>query len=181
MSVEVIDHTSQSSVRNIRGRLARYREDCSRSERSHTSSAHPGLAQICSRQSVDRADSRFAPNQWEMALLCNDVSHWLGASLISALCWWNVKMHSIQRQCCIFTTFSPNFSSVITSACTDMSLTWKNIMQWINAQASRERKWDFSISLFCQFKVLPHKTTRLFSMKFTGVDQLNISYISTKK
>ena len=32
-----------------------------------------------------RADSRFAPNQWETALLCNDVSHWLGASLESAL------------------------------------------------------------------------------------------------
>ena len=27
-----------------------------------------------------RADSRFAPSQWETALLCNDVSHWLGAS-----------------------------------------------------------------------------------------------------
>ena len=31
------------------------------------------------------ADSRFAPSQWEMALLCNDISHWLGASLESAL------------------------------------------------------------------------------------------------
>ena len=32
-----------------------------------------------------RVDSRFAPSQWETALLCNDVSHWLGASLESAL------------------------------------------------------------------------------------------------
>ena len=32
-----------------------------------------------------RADSKFAPSQWEMALLCNDVSHWLGANLESAL------------------------------------------------------------------------------------------------
>ena len=32
-----------------------------------------------------RADSRFAPRQWETALLCNDVSHWLSASLGSAL------------------------------------------------------------------------------------------------
>ena len=30
-------------------------------------------------------DSRFGPSQWETALLCNDVSHWLGASLESAL------------------------------------------------------------------------------------------------
>ena len=34
---------------------------------------------------VVRADSRFAPSQWETALLCNNVSHWLGASLESAL------------------------------------------------------------------------------------------------
>ena len=32
-----------------------------------------------------RADSRFAPSQWETALLCNEVSHWLGASPESAL------------------------------------------------------------------------------------------------
>ena len=36
-------------------------------------------------ESDNRADSRFAPSQWETALLCNDVSHWLGASLESAL------------------------------------------------------------------------------------------------
>ena len=32
-----------------------------------------------------RADSRFVPSQWDTALLCNDVSHWQGASLESAL------------------------------------------------------------------------------------------------
>ena len=36
-----------------------------------------------------RADSRFAPSQWETALLCNDVSHWLGTGLESAL-----RMHT---------------------------------------------------------------------------------------
>ena len=34
---------------------------------------------------VIKADSRSAPSQWETALLCNDVSHWLCASLESAL------------------------------------------------------------------------------------------------
>ena len=33
---------------------------------------------------ISRADFKFAPSQWETALLCNDVSHWLGASLTSA-------------------------------------------------------------------------------------------------
>ena len=36
-----------------------------------------------------RADSRFAPSQWETALLCNDVSHWLDANLESVLNWYN--------------------------------------------------------------------------------------------
>ena len=31
------------------------------------------------------ADSRFVSSQWETALPCNDVSHWLGTSLESAL------------------------------------------------------------------------------------------------
>ena len=32
-----------------------------------------------------RADSRFAPSQWETPLLYNEVSHWQGANLESAL------------------------------------------------------------------------------------------------
>ena len=34
---------------------------------------------------IYRADSRFAPSQWETTLLCNDVSHWLGTSIESAI------------------------------------------------------------------------------------------------
>ena len=38
-----------------------------------------------------RADSRLVPSQWETALLCNEVSHWLDANLELALlniaCW----------------------------------------------------------------------------------------------
>ena len=36
-------------------------------------------------QPTTRADSSFASSQWETALLCNDVSHWLDANLESAL------------------------------------------------------------------------------------------------
>ena len=32
-----------------------------------------------------RADSRFASSKWETTILCNDISHLLGASLESAL------------------------------------------------------------------------------------------------
>ena len=35
--------------------------------------------------SMFRADSKLGPSQWETALLCNDISHWLGANLESTL------------------------------------------------------------------------------------------------
>ena len=41
---------------------------------------------------------RFALSQWEVALLCNNVSHWLGASLEPAqqnYCWNNVRADDI--------------------------------------------------------------------------------------
>ena len=46
-----------------------------------------------------RADSRFAPNLWEMVLFCNDVSHWLGVSLqlaLPALIWTNLDLLSTE-------------------------------------------------------------------------------------
>ena len=44
-------------------------------------------------QILYRTDARFAPCQWETALLCNDISHWLGPNLKSALLYisgWNL-------------------------------------------------------------------------------------------
>ena len=46
---------------------------------------HGGLVHVALANDKIRADSRFAPSQWETALLCNDVSHWLGANVDSAL------------------------------------------------------------------------------------------------
>ena len=45
------------------------------------------MSKVCTKgKSYIMADSRFAPSQWETALLCNDVSHhWLGANLEPAL------------------------------------------------------------------------------------------------
>ena len=49
--------------------------------------AEHSLSLLCARDRkwALRADSRFAPSQWVMPLLCNDVSHWLCANLESAL------------------------------------------------------------------------------------------------
>ena len=50
---------------------------------------HISLAQVSPTYSdqlgTHRADSMFAPSQWEMLLLCKNVSHWLDTNLESAL------------------------------------------------------------------------------------------------
>ena len=52
----------------------------------HVAGNLTGIVWLCADKWY-RADSRFAPSQWKTALLCNDVSHWLGAHLESAL-WY---------------------------------------------------------------------------------------------
>ena len=77
----------------------------------------------------NRADSRFAPSQWEMALQSNDVSHWLGASLESAL---NVmrqhygskhtfSVHFLHNGCCFTLFFFYHFT---------LSLSFANLLPW---------------------------------------------------
>ena len=57
-------------------------------KKSHSSSAKMGcgVSFVWWPRDMDfRADSRFVFSQWETVLLCNDVSHWLVASIESAL------------------------------------------------------------------------------------------------
>ena len=44
-----------------------------------------------------RADSRLAPSQWETLLLCNDISHWLGANLELALSLYDGSRPSLKN------------------------------------------------------------------------------------
>ena len=70
----------------------------------HEPKLHPKANKLKEDTSI-RVDSRFAPSQWEMSLLCNDVSHWLGANLESALSMvksWPVY-HHWNRNVIIFT------------------------------------------------------------------------------
>ena len=75
-----------------------------------------------------RADSRFVPSQWETPLLCNDVSHWLGTNIESAVgltpCrfhdlennqQWDRFRHCINRE--ILERHSPGIYLVATVAC----------------------------------------------------------------
>ena len=54
----------------------------------------PAVSEVELRSNIT-AHSRFAPSQWEMALLCYDISHWLGANLESALKLWSPTRDTI--------------------------------------------------------------------------------------
>ena len=59
----------------------------------------------------NRADSRFAASQWETALLCNDISHWLSASGESTLRQpppWPLDTNKLQRKVQTSTNFHFN-------------------------------------------------------------------------
>ena len=49
---------------------------------------------------IYRADARIVPSQWETALLCNDVSHWLGTNLESALIYTHTSVQDSQPDLC---------------------------------------------------------------------------------
>ena len=51
--------------------------------------------QMRQNRAMHKADSRVVPRQWETALLCNNVSYWLSASLESALHAWNPSTNGV--------------------------------------------------------------------------------------
>ena len=59
---------------------------------------------------IFRADSRFAPSQWEMVLLCNDIFYWLCASLESALIFYTNLMKLFMNTVICFMIVSGAFS-----------------------------------------------------------------------
>ena len=73
---------------------------------------------------IDRADSGLCP-AIEMALLCNNVSHWLGASLESALIYMTsihkftvlhnpLCQHDVPKQWCYISTMASEITSNLT-------------------------------------------------------------------
>ena len=73
-----------------------------------------------------RADSRFAPSQWETALLCNDVSHWLGANLESALLVLKVSVCKLSVDDTLL-----KISSYLPEA-NELNLSINESLQWIS-------------------------------------------------
>ena len=92
-----------------------------------------------------RADSRFAPSQWETSLQSNAISHWLGTNLESALYmlshfiqhrngndktqikFWNNNRHPISDLHC----YGPSIASILNKeACVIMDLHHYDLMTW---------------------------------------------------
>ena len=75
-----------------------------------------------------RAVSSFAPSQWETALLCNDVSHWLGASLESALItmYYCLQTELFWKKNCFLFCIIPDIGMVWVgwNSCTNKTRTW---------------------------------------------------------
>ena len=70
-----------------------------------------------------RAESRFVPSQWVMALLSNDVSRWLGASLESALLLNTVQQwHTIS-----IIDYKQSKTRLCTTNFTPFKVEWENM------------------------------------------------------
>ena len=151
MSTTIIDHAVRSLVWTGRVIIARYREDCPRSERPRISIALPGCA-------------------WAAC----------GPTKRPVFCWWNVQMHSIWQQCCILTKFRYVIKSAFFFKHWYVFLSRKHIMQWINAPATRESKLEFQFLTYVSSSNCCIKTISLISIRFTGIDQLHIPDTSTK-
>ena len=89
------------------------------------------------------ADLRFASSQWEMALHCNDISHWLGTNLesvLSILGWYLLCFVWVYSNICILILLD---YVVIT-------LNWSKISKWlVGLKFSGHRIYETSYLFKC--------------------------------
>ena len=110
------------------------------------------------------ADSRFAPSQWETALLCNDVSHWLDTNLESALyMWvqpWRVTFWSASPLCirprswpplCHVFNMKHIFFKLLLLISNSNSI-WQIRQNWLSYRStSKVNSFSFAIAIVCSF------------------------------
>ena len=86
-------------------------------------------------------------------------------------CWWNVKMHFIQRQCCILTKF------MLVTESTCIFFKYRHVfIQGTNLfpPESRERKLDFQFLTYVRSSVCRMKSIGVIFIQFIRNDQLRI-------
>ena len=108
-----------------------------------------------------RADSWFVPSQWETVLLCNDVSHWQGASLESAL---------------VFAHWKPSITIMITfSSLAAPHVVITTISGAKTTAPGARRNWHHQNSRFSVFPtilVYPHFMTSWYENAFRFISIL---------
>ena len=99
-----------------------------------------------------RADSRFAPSQWEAALLCNDISHRLAASIESAVYMypdmWSGLCNSFEEQALANATFGYSEFKWVAVACLDLHVRHQESSPG-NGHQSNVAFWNHDLSEKC--------------------------------
>ena len=103
---------------------------------------------FCRTDDLCRADSGFATSQWERVLLCNDVSHWLGASLEPALfvcvivvTWFVFKLK--------LTYWGKDKMAAVSQTSLSNTFSWMKMFEfWL--------QFDWSLFLRVQLTILQH-------------------------
>ena len=114
-----------------------------------------------------RADSRFAPSQGEMVLLCSDVSHWLGANLESSLIicvhedikkhlyiltskvWCHLAKEWKARNVCVFYFYFSRPENLLKNSHWIPCLTassWNGQLHWHQRWLQRQLSWKRNIN-----------------------------------
>ena len=92
-----------------------------------------------------RTESRFAPSQWETALLCNVVSRWLGASLESAL-------NYMMKHNCVIRYYCPmHFAADLPFSSFWKINMWEHTRKWKTARISTRLLFCFKLICLFQF------------------------------
>ena len=94
-----------------------------------------------------RADSRFAPSQWETSLQSNAVSHWLGSSLESALLCICASV-KVWQKTVIFVHYTDVIMTTMASQITSLTVVYSTIYSDAD---QRKRQNSASLALCGEF------------------------------
>ena len=117
-------------------------------------------------QGFIRADSRFAPRQCETALLCNDVPHWLGASLESTLFY---SIYILILRCTEYKS-----DMVLTNLCFCI-----NVSQYISRVV--QQRIDEDIMQFCCFYLSMELNSIMWHVSIVGASSLKYKYMNISR
>ena len=151
MSITSIDHALKGLVRTGRIIIARYREDCPRSKRPRISIAHAGRAWAAELLAARQGVQHSVDGMFKCIPFKGKAAFW--------------RILGLRLILCVFL-----FQALIC----------KHIMQWIDTPASRWCKLYFWFLTYVSSSCCCIKTIGLISIRFTGIDQLHITYKSTK-